>query len=74
MISATQTVPVQSSASPNATANLLNNRENNAKIRNQDGTEIGDSPLPPIVINEFTSKLRTRKAETRPYRDASLTP
>ena len=74
MISATQTVPVQSSVSPRATANLLKSKVNSAKIRNHDGIEIGDAPRPPMVINELTSRLRTSNPETNPYRAASCTP
>ena len=71
---AIQTVAVQSRDSPKATANLLNSKVNSAKMKNQDGTEIGELPRSPMVINELTNKLRTRKPETNPYRAASFTP
>ena len=74
IISATQTVPVHPSVSPRAFANLLNSSENNPKIRNQEGTDIGELPLLPKVINEFTIKLRTSKPEIKPYKAASASP
>ena len=66
IISATQTVPVQPSVSPITTANLLNSRVNKPKIKNQDGTEIGELPRLPIVINEFTNRLNTSIPEINP--------
>ena len=71
---ATQTVPVQSSDSPSALANLLKIRTNSPRTKNQDGTEIGELPLLPRVINELTRRLRTRSPETNPYSAASLVP
>ena len=66
MMSAIQTVPVKPINSPRALLTLLNNRVRRPSIRNQDGTEIGEFPLLPSVINELTNRLITSIAETNP--------